>query len=180
MHFLALCFISLAAFSQALGEAKSFYSSTASKFVALVESSEFDTESDIDHFKEVCPGYGGYELLYEGGDARSWMNVRYGEKESDLWGDTMGAARGFFPYKSNDVVEWRGIVENGRFKPYAIIYRISADNPDSEKPGKSFSTLLVIALKKGESSLLGTASGEDENAKAQKIADDWWKRQKQR
>ena len=155
-----------------------FYSTTASEFSALVASSEFEPQPEIDHFKAICPGYGGYELVYEGGDARSWIEVRFGEKQSDLWGDTMGAARGMFPYKTNDVVEWRGVIEDGAFQPYAIIYRISANHPDSEKPEETFSTLLVIALKKGESSLIGTANGEGENAKAQKMADDWWKEQK--
>lgn len=159
---------------EAVANPKSFYSTTASKFVALVESSEFEEVPEIDHFREICPGYGGYELLYEGGDARSWLNVRFRGQTSDLWADTMQAARGMFAYKANDVVEWRGIVKDGNFLPYAIIYRIDAGNPDPDETEKKFSTLVVVALKEGKSQVIGSAHGKDENAKAQKIADDWW------
>lgn len=162
------------------GEVKSFYSTTASKFVALVESSEFEKEPEIDHFREICPGYGGYELISEGGDARSWLNVRFGNTTSDLWGDTMQAARGMFPYKANEVVEWRGVVEGNEFKPYAIVYRVNASNPDPDKGEETFSTLVVIALKQGKSVVLGSAFGGDENEKARKIADDWWQKEASR
>ncbi len=154
---------------------QSFYSTTAAEFSALVESSEFEKEPEIDHFCYIAPGYGGYEVLYEGGDARSWINVRHKGVESDLYVETMRHARGMFPAKANDVVEWRGRVKDGNFSPYAIIYRIVATDPEDEK--KDLSTLLVIGLSDGKAVFLGAAHGADEDARAKAIADAWAKKQ---
>ena len=154
-------------------EGKSFYSTTAEKFVAEVKIADGEPE---DYYKAVCPGYGGYELIYQAGDARSWLDVRRGKVTSDLWAATMEAGRGFFVAKANDVVEWRGVMKEGVFKPYAIIYRVTAQNP--EKVEEFFSSLVVVALKEGESEVIGTAHGKGEDAKAKALADQWWKAQK--
>lgn len=154
------------------GKVTSFYSSTAEKFTALVKSSEFEKEPEIDYFSAICPGYGGYELILQGGDARSWINVRYKGQTSDLYVKSMELARGGFPNKANDVVEWRGIVKDGDFKPYAIIYRIDAANDEGVTDR---TTLLVIALNEGKSQIIGSAHGKGEDAKAKAIADAWWK-----
>lgn len=169
-----LCLLLAVSIARA-AEIKSYYSTTANKFVATVASSEFEEEPEIDYFTAICPGYGGYELSFEGGDARSWLNIRYRGKKSDLYGETMSRARGAFPNKANDVVEWRGTLEDGIFKPFAIIYRIAASDP--EPGGPEHSTLLVIALKQGESEIVGAAHGTDEDAKAKAIADAWFEKQ---
>jgi len=146
----------------------SFYSSTAGKSVAVLSSSALEKEPEIDHFIHLCPGYGGYELVHESGDSRSWINVKYGSKKSELMNPTFNAAKGHFPFKANDVVEWRGILKGENFAPYAIIYRISAHNPDTQK---NFTRLVVIALNKGNSRVLGSTSGETADADAKKLAD---------
>ena len=150
----------------------SFYSTTDEKFIATLASSEFEAEPGIDHFHAVCPGYGGYELICEGGDIRSWINVRYGDQTSDLGAETMQRSRGEFPNLANTVVEWRGVIKDRRFHPFAIIFRMTANDP--EAPDKERSTLIVVALKKGHSEVIGTAHGADEDAKAKKIAEAWW------
>lgn len=71
--------------------------------------------------------------------------------------------------EQNDVVEWRGIKKGDVFTPYAIIYRVEAQDP--EDYDKSYSTLLVIALNKGDAKLLGVAHGKNEDAEAKKLAD---------
>ena len=147
----------------------SVYTSTALKDVKVLSSSELEKEPEIDHFEHLCEGLGGYELLHRSGDARSWIEVRFGKKTSDLYGATMGAGRGFFVHKQNDVVEWRGIKKGGVFTPYAIIYRVEAQDPEDST--KSNSTLLVIALNEGDAKLLGVAHGKDEDAEAKKLAD---------
>ncbi|MGF1656278.1 MAG: hypothetical protein ACFCU3_04780 [Verrucomicrobiales bacterium] len=161
-------FLTSAAWAQ---EPTSFYSTTAQKFIATLQSSAFEENPDIDYFHAVCPGYGGYELIFEGGDARSWLNVKYGSTISDLRRVTMDAAEGTFPQKANDVVEWRGIVRDETFVPYAIIYRVEAGKPESETD-ETFTKLLVIELNKGNANLLGTLSGENEGEQARALADE--------
>lgn len=151
------------------GKIVSFYSSTDPKHVAVLSDSALEKEPEIDHFEHLCPGYGGYELLHRSGDLRSWIDVRFQGKTSDLYGDVMNAGRGHFVHKANHVVEWRGVREGDVFTPFALIYRVNAQDP--ENPDKSHTTLIVIALNKGDAKLLGTASGKNEDADAKKLAD---------
>lgn len=169
-----LAIMLLAPFASANERIVSFFSSTEMKFIATIESSEFEAEPVIDHFHAICPGYGGYELIFEGGDIRSWINVRYGDQTSDLSGDILTRSRGMFPNKANDVVEWRGVVKDGRFRPFAIIFRMTATDPDPEAEGTQRTTLVVIALKEGRSEVIGSAHGANEDATAKKLADEWW------
>lgn len=147
----------------------SFYSTTQKKFTAVLSDSALEAEPEIDHFEHLCPGYGGYELLHRSGDIRSWIDVRFGRITSDLYGETMSAAAGMFPIKENDVVEWRGMLKDRIFTPYAIIYRMTAQDPEDES--KSFSRLVVVALKKGKAQVLGATTGADADAGAKKLAD---------
>jgi len=151
------------------GKITSFYSSTADKAVAVLSDSALEKEPEIDHFEHLCPGYGGYELFHRSGDARSWIDVRLNGKTSDLYQATMQAGRGQFVYKQNDVVEWRGVLEGDVFTPFAIIYRVSAQDPGNT--GKSNSSLIVVALNKGDARILGTLFGKNEDAEAKKLAD---------
>ena len=147
----------------------SIYTSTALKDVKVLSSSDLEKEPEIDHFEHLCKGKGGYELLHRSGDARSWIDVRFKGTTSDLYSATMQAGRGHFVAKQNDVVEWRGYMKGEVFTPYAIIYRVIAQDP--ENPEKSHSTLLVIALNKGNAKLLGARHGKNEDAEAKALAD---------
>lgn len=161
----------LLAVSSFAEEPTSFYSTIARKFVAVIEDSEIEDEPDIDHFRHVCPGYGGYELVHKWFDARSWIEVRKGETESDLYKPTMAAPGGTFPSVANETVEWRGVISDGVFHPFAIIFRIAAGDPEG---GNSFTKLLVVALDEGKSKLLGVTSGKEEGKEARMIADAYW------
>jgi len=153
------------------GEVTSFYSSTERKSVAVLEDSALEKEPEIDHFKHLCPGYGGYELIHHGGDLRSAIDVKFGKKISEVYYDTMELAPGSFPSKANDVVEWRGVLEGGQFTPHAIIYRLagSVDTADGNQETKT--NLIVVALRKGEAKVLGAVAGKDEGEKARALAD---------
>ncbi|MDQ8190834.1 hypothetical protein [Roseibacillus persicicus] len=165
-----VCLLLLLLVSQLLGEKPtSFYSTTELKSVAVIRDSELEEDPDIDHFEHLCPGYGGYELLHRSGDARSWLDVRYGETTSDLYRETMDKANGSFPFKSNDVVEWRGTLKGNVFTPFAIIYRLWVQ--DLENHEKSHSRLVVVALKKGKSEIIGVFTGEKASDEARKKAD---------
>lgn len=147
----------------------SFYSSTNPKVVAVLSDSALEKEPEIDHFEHLCPGYGGYELLHLGGDLRSWIEVRFQGVTSHLYQDSMKASGGGFPYKANDIVEWRGVLKGKVFTPYALIYRMQAQ--DLEHEGKSLSRLIVVALNKGNAKVLGATSGKNADAEAKKLAD---------
>ena len=119
-------------------------------------------------FEGVFAGLGGYRLVHLSGDDRSWINVRYGKKTADLYEQTMKAGPGSFPRKANDVVEWRGVERNGRFEPFAIIYRLEG-NDEEKRITKT--RLIVIKLDPTNSQVIGYAEGANEDAKAKAIAD---------
>jgi hypothetical protein len=119
-------------------------------------------------FEAVFPGLGGYKLVHLSGDERSWINIQFGKETVDLYSATMAAGGGTFPHKENDVVEWRGMEKNGRFVPYAIIYRIAAGNDETRK---IHTRLVVIRLDKERSAVIGHAEGANEEKEAHEIAD---------
>jgi hypothetical protein len=144
-----------------------------SKFTNTAEKNavRFHREKDDpSDFRAVFRGFGDYDLEFLGGDERSWINIKFGKAIVDLREATMdlGAGIGFFPHKANDVVEWRGIEKDGRFVPYALIYRIVGL---TENGKRDKTRLVVIKLDKGRSRIIGHADGENAQAEAERIAD---------
>lgn len=119
-------------------------------------------------FEALYPGLGGYQLLHLSGDERSWITIRYGKTTVDLYAATMKKGPGAFPHKENDVVEWRGVEKDGRFTPYAIIYRLAGYD---EERNLHKTRLIVIKLDKERSAVIGHAEGAKEDAEAKQIAD---------
>ena len=141
------------------------YTSTArAKSLSYHESDAEDSEG----FRALFPGFGGYQLEHLGGDLRSWINVRFGGKTIDLYAETMERGGGSFPHKANDVVEWRGVEKQGRFTPFALIYRIAASNEETQR---TKTRLLVIKLDREGTAIVGHAEGRNEDADAKAIAD---------
>jgi hypothetical protein len=128
-------------------------------------------KDDPSDFHGLYRGFGGYDLVLVGGDERSWINVKFGTNVVDLRDATMdlGAGIGFFPHKANDVVEWRGIEQNGQFVPYALIYRIVGLTENGQRDK---TRLVVIKLEAQRSRIIGHAEGDNAQAEAEKIADD--------
>jgi hypothetical protein len=141
-----------------------FTSTARAKALSFHESRAQEDEG----FRGIFAGLGGYQLEHLGGDLRSWINLRFGKQTVDLYGATMEAAGGTFPHKANDVVEWRGIEKQGRFTPYALIYRIASSNDDTRK---TKTRLIVIRLDGPRSAVIGHAEGRNEDADAKAIAD---------
>jgi hypothetical protein len=137
---------------------------------ARAKALSYKDESNIPEggFEAVFTGLGGYKLVHLAGDERSWINIRFGTKTSDLYVATMAAGGGTFPHKANDVVEWRGVEKNGRFVPHAIIYRLAAGNDETRK---IHTRLVVIKLDKERSAVIGHAEGPNEEEDARAIAD---------
>lgn len=142
------------------------YTSTAQKS-AVKFHREKDDPSEFDG---LFRGLGGYDLVFRGGDERSWINVKFGKSVVDLREATMdlGVGIGFFPHKANDTVEWRGVETNGRFIPHAVIYRIVGVD-ENGKRGKT--RLVVIKLSKERSRIIGHADEPNAEAEAERIAD---------
>jgi hypothetical protein len=137
---------------------------------ARAKSLSFKDESSEPEggFEAVFAGFGGYKLVHLSGDERSWINIRFGENTVDLYSATMKAGGGTFPHKANDVVEWRGIEEKGRFVPYAIIYRLAAGNDETRK---IHTRLVVIKLDHERTAVIGHTEGAKEEKEAREIAD---------
>ncbi len=145
------------------------FTTTAPNKVKIIEDSSLEKNPEIDHFKHLCPGLGGYQVIHEGGDLRSWINLTFNGKTTDLMQATLAACPGHFPAKANDVVQWRGFRKGDGFSPYAIIFRmISSSDDDKQTP---IETLVVIKLAKEKSRVVGQVSGKDGNEKAEALAD---------
>lgn len=163
---LVICLLtSIAPRADGAAQVTSKYTSTA-----RAKAISFKDQSNIPEggFEAVFAGLGGYKLIHLAGDERSWINLRFGKTTVDLYSATVEAGGGTFPHKANDVVEWRGVEEKGRFVPYAIIYRIAAGNDETRK---IHTRLIVIKLDKERSAVIGHAQGANEEREAREIAD---------
>ena len=169
LTFLTLLVLGTAAVSAAEPKPESEFTTTDPKKVKILEDSSRAKEPEIDSFRHLCPGLGGYEVVHEGGDSRSWINLIYDSKKTDLMSDTLSACPGQFPAKANNVVQWRGFRQGGVFVPYAIIYRMMS-NADDEKQTR-LETLVIIKLDKEKSSVVGHVSAKEGNEKAEMLAD---------
>jgi hypothetical protein len=160
-----LLFLSWSGNTEAAERAVSKYTSTArAKAISFKDHSKIPEGG----FEAIFEGLGGYRLVHLSGDERSWINIRFGKTTVDLYSATMEAGGGTFPHKANDVVEWRGLEENGRFIPSAIIYRIAAGNDETRK---IHTRLVVIKLDKERSAVIGHAEGANEEKESREIAD---------
>lgn len=149
---------------------ESEFTTTDPKKVKIFEDSAREKEPEIDHFIHHCPGLGGYKVIHEGGDLRSWINLEYNGKKTDLMNDTMMACQpGQFPSKANHVVQWRGVRDGGKFVPYAIIYRMLATSDDEKQ--RRMETLIIIKLDKEKSRIVAHVPAAEGNEKAEELAD---------
>lgn len=144
------------------------FTTTDPKKVKILEDSSREKDPEIDSFRHLCPGLGGYKVIHEGGDLRSWINLIYDGQKTDLMNDTLSACPGQFPAKANDVVQWLGFRQGGVFVPYAIIYRMMSSADDAKQT--RLETLVIIKLDKGKSRVVGHVSAKEGNEKAEMLA----------
>ncbi len=87
------------------------------------------------------------------------MHMGVGTRENYA-GDFMSARTPGSP------LEWRGVMEDGRFRPFAVIVRYV-------HPGERSGTLAVLGLSRDRTSscLLGEETGPDQNRRARERAD---------
>jgi hypothetical protein len=171
----SLTFLAMAVFGAAVASAaepkpESEFTTTDPKKVKIIHDTALEKDPEIDSFEHLCPGLGGYQVIHEGGDLRSWINLKFGGSKTDLMNDTLTACSpGQFPAKANNVVQWRGFREGGVFKPYAIIYRMRSTKDDEKQT--PIETLIVIKLDKEKSRVIGHVSAKEGNEKAEAMAD---------
>ncbi len=170
---LALAFAALlAGASAAEPKPVSKYTTTDPKKVKILEDSAREKKAEVDFFKHLCPGLGGYKVIHEGFDLRSWINLQFGGKTTDLRRDTVTACEpGHFPAKANDVVEWRGIQKGGSFAPYAILFRMRATLEPDDGKRTPVETFIIIKLDGEKSRIVGHIPAKEGDAKAEELAD---------
>lgn len=166
---LALLFLSSAMLPAAEPKPDSEFTTTDPKKAKILEDSSREKDPEIDHFRHLCPGIGGYQVIHEGGDLRSWINLIYDGGKTDLMSDTLSACPGQFPAKANNVVQWRGFRKGGSFMPYAIIYRMMSSADDAKQT--RLETLVIIKLDGQKSRVVGHVDSKEGNEKAEILAD---------
>lgn len=145
-------------------------SKPVNEFTTTAEKkSKLIAEGD-DSFKYRCPGLAGYEVIFEGSHGRSWINLVYDSEQTDLSEEILEACPGTWPVKANDVVQWRGVKQDGQFVPYAVIFRMASVL--DEASGKKTETLVIIKLAGAGSQVVGKVpSNKGGNAAAEALAD---------
>ncbi len=136
------------------------FTSTAPEKSKLLEEGE-------DSFRYRCPGVAGYAVIHEGAHGRGWINLEYDGEQTDLMNDILNACRGEFPTKANDVVQWRGVMQDGVFVPYACIFRMA-----SQQEGRRVEDLVVLQLAGAGSRVVGSVPAGKGNAAAEALADE--------
>ena len=118
------------------------FTTTDPKKVKILEDSAREKDPEMNGFKHLCPGLDGYQAIHEGGDTRSWINLKVNGQTTDLMSGTLAACPGQFPAKANNVVQWRGFRKGNSFVPYAIIYRMMSSAHDGKQT--RLETLIII------------------------------------
>jgi hypothetical protein len=168
-QFFVVLALGFATASAAEPKPTSEFTTTDPKKVKIIEDSAREKDPEIDHFKHLCPGLGGYQVIHEGGDLRSWINLKINGQTTDLMADTLAACPGQFPAKANNVVQWRGFRKGNSFLPYAIIYRMMS-SADNEKQSR-LETLIIIKLDEENSKVVAHVPSREGNEKAEAVAD---------
>lgn len=128
----------------------------------VIESSEQDADAEIDYFTAECPGREGYRILHVGGDSRSWIVIKNGERTLiDLYNDVMRNEPGAFPYVSGKLAEWRYQGES----LVALIFRIAGSDLETNKLR---SELMIVRLDEKQACVIGVVIS---NTEAREIAD---------
>lgn len=141
-----------------------------SQYTRLDECRLLESETEEGSYSvSACPGLAGYGLRLTEDDLRQDLVVEMpggGERSLALSEATSG---GFS--RIGESVEWRGGVEDGRFRPDAMIVRyFVVEDPDA--PDKETAYLVTVSLANGRPCVAGRlAPGPDQNERARRMAD---------
>lgn len=148
----------------------------------------FTTDLQLDeegYSREECPGWAGYRVFIESGDARNWLAIRTPSgKEYSFW----HLGNGYFPAVGAGALEWRFVTKtqehavyggdgtadfkklSNMVKPYALIVRVVTQKADDSEGHNS--DLAVISLNAAYPCLVGyVKAGTKQNEMARAMAD---------
>ncbi|HWB58390.1 MAG TPA: hypothetical protein VG733_02820 [Chthoniobacteraceae bacterium] len=169
LRFAAILLLGLSVASAADTMPVSEFTTTSIKKAKVLEDSSREKNPEIDHFKYLCPGLGGYEVLFEGADLRTWINLMINGRTIDLQSATQASCPGTFPAKANDAIEWRGVRKGDAFVPYAIIYRMESSANDDKQT--RIETFVIIKLDGKNSKVVASIPAKEGEKKAEAVAD---------
>lgn len=140
------------------------------EFTSTAEDKSKVLEVGDDFVILECAGMADYKVIFKDDQGRSWIDLSFDGKETEMMTDIFNSCPGTWPSKANDVVQWRGIRKDGEFSPYAVIFRMQSVE-DESKPDKT-ETLVVVKLDGADSKVVGkVASNAGGNAAAEAMAD---------
>jgi hypothetical protein len=149
----------------------SAYTSTAAKDCRKGHS--FKIDGDDYASDRVCPGVGGFVVLWQEDDLRSTISVGRTAKAAAA---EPAASQGFGAFNSTtDTIEWR---LDGKAKPFAIMQRwhiADADNPTKDGRPATSQRLVVTRLPPGpvcHVAYIDVRGNPNANEEARRIADE--------
>jgi hypothetical protein len=153
-------------------QAKSTSEYTSLSNCKMLINSEDDPEAPIDYFLSVCKGREGMDVVFAGGDSRSWIDLAPAGTKFDHvegWGLTMDQAQGQFPNIAGNKLEWR--YNDGKLT--GLIVRTTGQDPDSLNSRETLTVVRLDARDKTKGCVIGVVNAKKPNAnlKARMIAD---------
>ncbi len=137
----------------------------------LINADSLQPEPEIDFFRQECAGLAGYQVIFAGGDIRSYISLKYGSAEEV----TFRVSTGQFPNVSGDTIEWRATVKDNDKAVYeSIVFKVEGGDPESEGASKVIKTWVAVKLDGADSCVVGSVldDGSDASLEAiRKIAD---------
>lgn len=118
-----------------------------------------------------CPGVAGYDVIFQQGHGRSWVNLVYDSEETNLMDSLFEACPGVWPNVSGSELIWRGEKIEGGFVPFAVIVRMKSV-PDEADPETTTETFVVVQAAGAGSRVVGHVPGKKGLAAAEKLADE--------
>lgn len=123
------------------------------------------------YWRYDCGPAFGYRVEYTVFDARDSLSLIRGNTKIDLpsWEVTNGAFNSL-----GTKLEWRGVVADGEFRPFAQILRVLVSIPTDEGDWDQRNVLMVSKIQGDTACLVGTVDARvhaDANARARQLAD---------
>jgi hypothetical protein len=136
--------------------------------------------SDKDGGRWSCGGPKGYEVQFAEGDLRQFLSHGGKGREQRAATQTLGPFNSIFKDDTDRAtIQWRGVVQDGRFVPFATIVRYYTDTGD-DGSGKRQRSQVLVVTKLGPANgteachiaYIDAVANKDANALATKTADD--------
>ena len=108
----------------------------------ILESSDFETDPEIDFLRAECEGVGSYDIEISGGDLRYNHKLLFGGHKTNRSLSNLGA----FHDIGSDFVEWKYNVINGDKVYHALIFRLNYQDIQPNGDFEENTRLYVVKL----------------------------------